>query len=49
MRRRQKTTVSLERRQLTQEITGAVVVTFIQVTLTVILNALAAAAAAWAK
>ncbi len=43
MRRCRKRVVNLERRQLAHEIRGTMMVTFIQVALTVTLNALMAA------
>ncbi|MFD8004483.1 hypothetical protein [Streptomyces mirabilis] len=49
MRRCQKKEVSTERRELVGQIKGAVVVTVVQVTLTVLLNGLVVAALSWAR
>ncbi|MFI6372427.1 hypothetical protein [Streptomyces sp. NPDC050546] len=49
MRRCQKKAVSTERRQLVGQIKGTVVVTVVQVTLTVVLNGLLMAALSWAR
>lgn len=49
MRRCQKWTVSNERRQLASQVKGAVIVTTVQVILTVTLNGLVAAALSWAR
>ena len=49
MRRCQKKAVSTERRQLVGQIKGTVIVTVLQVTLTVLLNVLVAAALSWVR
>jgi hypothetical protein len=49
MRRCQKKAVSTERRQLVGQIKGTVVVTVVQVTLTVVLNGLLMAALSWVR
>jgi hypothetical protein len=49
MRRCQRKAVSTERRQLVGQIKGTVVVTVVQVTLTVVLNGLLMAALSWVR
>ncbi len=49
MRRCQEKAVSTERRQIAGHIKGTVVVTIVQVTLTVLLNGLVAAVLAWVR
>lgn len=49
MRRCQKKEVSTERRQLVGQVKGTVVVTLVQVALTVVLNGLLGAALSWVR